>query len=168
MPLPPRVIYLLAVAILIAAGSLLSTRTVPDQVPQGLSADCTTVAAATVAELFPGGVATTEATGGPDVRYGRWLDDDGEVLLEVRCATLTHVDVRSQRDAVQQARDGDALRLLDTEPAATLDVTSAGTVIRQVDEEAGLSRTWFVARSLDPVQGETLVEATRRAGTSAV
>lgn len=164
MSLLPRLIYLTALAVLVAAGVLLTSRgalaptaaTVPD--------GCASVSRSAVEAVAAVAVATEEATVADDGgRIGRWLAEDGSVIVEVRCARVTLTEAREQADAVARAEAGSgSLLVLDTDPTATLDLTTMGSVIVQVDEDERLRRTWFVAAPLTSTEAEALVTATAR------
>lgn len=155
----PRLVYLTAVAVLIAAGTVLSARGGLQPAPAVVPASCTEVSDAAVAAVVDGS-STRETTETDGVRYGRWLDADGSVLLELRCGRTSLPEVQEHLGRVRAAEaGGDGPTLLGTDPPATLDVVRMGSVIRQVDVDRQLSRTWFVARPLDVDQATALVRA---------
>jgi hypothetical protein len=161
----PRTVPLLygtAVALLVAAGVLLSVRTatttpVTNRVPDG----CETVPRAVVEELFPGTpVEADDRVGEDGVPYGRWVDPDGTLLVELRCARVAFADVLDQQRLLEQADEGGRLERVDVDPPAVLLEVSEGSLVRQLHEGERLQRTWFVRGGLDAEGAAALIEAT--------
>lgn len=156
---PPGAIYLAALTILVAAGVLVGAR---QEAPDPLAAvpeSCVELPADAVADAVGRAPSARDELTRAGVRFGRWLDDDGEILAELRCTTPTFTELGEHRAAL--AADG--ATLLDTTPPTLLSRVGTGTILRQVDEDRRLSRSWFVAADLSREEATTLVEATLRA-----
>ncbi len=169
MSLSPRLIYLAALTLLATAGVLLSARGGLD--PADIATDgCGATPRVAVAEVAGAPIASEESRTQDGTRFDRWLDADGRVLAEVRCAPTTLLEIQEHEAAVARAREADGpVAVLDTDPAATIETTSVGTFVQQVDRDAGLSRTWFVDGELTAEEATALVRATLAgADTSAV
>lgn len=156
---PPGAIYLAALTILVAAGVLVGAR---QEAPDPLAAvpeSCVELPADAVADAIGHAPAARDELTREGVRFGRWLGNDGEVIAELRCARPTFTELGEHRAALA----GDDATVLDTTPPTLLTRIGTGTVLRQVDEDRRLSRTWFVAAELSRHEATTLVEATLRA-----
>lgn len=153
------VLYLAILAIFVAAGSVLSSRTEPTDIATGLPESCSQVPDELVRDLFPTAEVTSEQTIEGEARYGRWLDEGDELLVELRCTRLSFSEVGPHRDALAAAESGRGT-LLSTEPPAILAEVPDGVTIRQLDEDTGISRTWFVRSSLPATEAETVVTRT--------
>jgi hypothetical protein len=155
----PGAIYLAAVTVLVAAGVLLGSRQAPAPVGTRVPEDCVALpddAVAAVLGVAPTTAELVEPTAETPARFRRWRDDAGTVVAEVRCAPATATVVREQQAAIEAGE----LTVLDTTPPTTLGRLGTGTILRQVDADAGVARAWFVAAELDPTAAAALVEAT--------
>ncbi|MBW3619592.1 MAG: hypothetical protein KY461_05055 [Actinobacteria bacterium] len=153
-------LYLAILAVFVAAGSLLSSRTEAVDVTAGLPERCSQVPDDLVRDLFPDAETTSEQTIEDDARYGRWLDGDGELLVELRCTRFGLSELGPYRDALAAAEAGRATKV-PTEPPAILAAVPDGVTIRQLDEGTGRSLTWFVRDDLAASEAEAVVLRTR-------
>ena len=153
-------LYLAILAVFVAAGSLLTSRTEAVDVAAGLPETCSQVPDDLVRDLFPDAEVTSEQTIEDDARYGRWLDGDGELLVELRCTSFGFSELGSHRDALEAAETGRATKV-PTEPPAILATVPGGVTIRQLDEDTGRSLTWFVRDDLAATEAGTVVRRTR-------
>lgn len=163
--LVPRSVPLLygaAVALLVAAGVVLSARTAATtssagQVPQ----DCATVPRQLVEELFPGTtLEPADHVTEDGVRYARWMDAEGTLLVELRCARASFGDVIEHQRLLERAERQDGPELLGTTPDAVVAAVPEGVVIRQLDEASQLELAWFVRDDLDAAAAREVVERT--------
>lgn len=155
-------LYLAILAVFVAAGSLLTARIEPTDTVTAVPEDCSVVPEQLVQELFPGADVTSQPTADDDARYGRWIDGEGRVLVELRCTRFGFSEFGPYRDAVAAAEAGGAT-MVGTEPPAILAEIPDGSIIRQLEEDTGIFRTWFVRTSLSPAEAEDVVARTRRA-----
>ena len=166
MPRAVPALYLVILVLFVTAGSLLTARTESVDPTASLPRTCSLVPDAIVDDLFPDTAARSERTVGDDALYGRWIGGDGSLLVELRCSRLRFSEFGRFRDALAAAEAGEQT-LLSTEPAAILAEVPDGVIIRQLDEETGLYRTWFVADALTAEEAEDVVERTRAAQADA-
>lgn len=166
MPRAVPALYLVILVLFVTAGSLLTSRTEPTDTIAAVPEMCTDVPRELVDELFPDADPTPSSTTRDGARYGQWLDEDGEILVELRCTRFRFSEFGPFRDALAAAEAGEST-LLPTEPAAILAELPGGVTIRQLDEETGLYRTWFVRDALTPEEAEDVVERTHAAQADA-
>lgn len=157
-------LYLAILAIFVAAGSLLSTRVDPADTVAALPDDCSEVPGDLVRELFPDAEVTSQQTTRDEARYGRWVDADGQVLVELRCSRFRFSEFGPYREALAAAEEGGATKV-DTQPPAILAEVPDGSIVRQLEEDTGISRTWFVRTDLTPTEAADVVSRTHRAQT---
>lgn len=155
------VLYLAILALFVVAGSLLTARIEPTELAGSLPEQCSEVPPDLIEELFPGTEVTSRPAVRDDARYGRWVDRDGDVLVELRCTRFRFAEFGPYRDALAAAEEGRAT-LVTTEPPAILAEVPEGSIVRQLDEDTGLFRTWFVRAELSLAEAEQIVDRTRR------
>lgn len=155
-------LYLAILAIFVTAGSLLTARSDPAATTQALPDECSSVPSEAVTGLFPSDTPTEQAQVDEDARYGRWLDADGTLLVELRCTRFRLADLGDFRDALEAAEEGQGT-VLDVDPPAILAEVPDGAIVRQLDEPSGILRTWFVRSTLTPDEAVDLVRRTRAA-----
>lgn len=155
-------LYLAILAVFVAAGSLLTARIEPTATVTAVPEDCSVVPEELVRDLFPEAEVTARPTTDDDARYGRWVDEDGRILVELRCSRFGFSEFGPYREALAAAEAGGAT-IVETEPPAILAEIPDGSIIRQLEEDTGIFRTWFVRTSLTPAEAEDVIAGTRRA-----
>lgn len=165
MPRAVPALYLVILVLFVTAGSLLTARTEQAATGATVPEDCSRPPEVLVERYFPGTTAGRDdsVSDAEAVRYGRWVDEEGDVLIELRCARAGLRDVRGEQSAVAEASEGEGRELLvETDPVALLADVPEGSIIRQLDADAGLIRTWFIRAPLTVAEAEDVVNETLR------
>lgn len=165
MPRAVPALYLVILVLFVTAGSLLTARTEQAATGASVPEDCSRAPEVLVERYFPGTDATRDGSiaDAEAVRYGHWVDEDGDILIELRCARAGLSDVRAEQSAVAEASEGERQeQLVETDPVALLAEVPEGSIIRQLDADAGLIRTWFVRAPLTVSEAEDVVTETLR------